>query len=132
MPVIYYLERYLNSSVEIAFIYDIHAIYRKKPDIILIATNAIGSVLHHNVAKYGAENNILVFALISEGNFRTDGTFNYGSHNNDKKFYQEYLCMWSFRTYNFFREVLQQYKDKIVITGAIKKPINETNRAIPK
>lgn len=132
MPVIYYLERYLNSSVEIAFIYDIHAIYRKKPDIILIATNAIGSVLHHNVAKYGAENNILVFALISEGNFRTDGTFNYGGHNNDKKFYQEYLCMWSFRTYNFFREVLPQYKDKIVITGAIKKPINETNRAIPK
>jgi hypothetical protein len=118
LPVIYFLENYLNSSVEIAFIYDIHSIYRKKPDIVLIATNAIGSVLHHKVAKYSTDNNIPVFALISEGNFRTDGTFDYWGHNKDKKFYQEYLCMWSVRTYNFFREVLPQYKDKIVITGA--------------
>lgn len=118
LPVIYYLERYLNASVEIAFIWDIHAIYRKKPDLVLIATNGIGSTLHHKIAKYSAENNILVFALISEGNFRTDGTFNYWGHNSDEKFYQEYLCMWSVRTYNFFKEVLPQYKDKIVISGA--------------
>jgi len=118
LPVIYYLETYLNSVVDVAFIYDIHAIYRKKPDIVLIATNAIGSILHHKVAKYSAENGIPVFALISEGNFRTDGTFNYWGHNTDKKFYQEYLCMWSKRTYDYFVNELPQYKDKIVITGA--------------
>ena len=118
LPVIYFLEKHLNAQVEMAFIYDIHAIYRKKPDIVLIATNAIGSTLHHQVAQYSAKNNTLVFTLISEGNFRTDGTFNYWGHNKDKKFYQEFLCMWSQRTFDFFWEELPQYRDKIVLTGA--------------
>lgn len=118
LPVIYYLERYLNSSVEIAFIYDIHAIYRKNPDFVLIATNAIGSILHHKIGKYCTENKIPLFALISEGNMKTDGTFNYWGHNKERSFLQEYLCMWSERTYDYFMEDLPQYKDKIVLTGA--------------
>ena len=118
LPVIYYLEKYLNASVEMAFIYDIHAIYRKNPDVVLLATNAIGSTLHHKIAKYASESNISVFAVISEGNMKTDGSFNYWGHNKERHFLQDYLCMWSKRTYDYFMRDLPQYKDKIVLTGA--------------
>ena len=117
MPVIYYAEKYLNVEVEKAFIFDIDKIRRKKPDLVILA-NTIGSKNHHYIAKYAYENNIKVFALISEGNFRTNGTFNYWGYNTDKKIYQEYICHWSKRTLDFLSKELPQYKDKMVLTGA--------------
>jgi len=117
IPLVYYTEKYLNSVVEFAFISDIHQIYRKKPDLVLLA-NAIGSKLHFLITKYAYENNIPVFTLISEGNFRTDGTFNYWGYNTDKTFYQEFICHWSKRTCDFLNTVLPEYKAKNVVTGA--------------
>ncbi len=117
IPLMYFAEKYLNVEIENAFIYDIDKIRRRKPDIIIIA-NTIGSEFHHHITKYAHKNGIKVFALTSEGNFRTDGTFNYWGHNNDKIFYQEYICLWSNRTKNFLLRKLPTYREKIVITGA--------------
>lgn len=117
MPVVYYIEKYLNADVKFAFIYDLHLIYKEKPQAILIA-NAIGSKLHHLTARYARQNNIPVFAMISEGNFRTDGTFDYWGFNTDKKLYQENVCLWSKRTFDFLRTQIPEYKDKMVLTGA--------------
>jgi len=117
IPVLFYAERYLDVEVEKAFIFDIDKIRRYKPDLVIIA-NAIGSKNHHYIVKYAYENGIKVFALISEGNFRTDGTFNYWGYNTDKKFYQEFICHWSKRTLEFLSSKLPHYKDKMVLTGA--------------
>ncbi|NPA38132.1 MAG: hypothetical protein GXO47_14915 [Chlorobi bacterium] len=117
IPVLYYAEKYLNVEVEKAFIFDIDKIRRAKPDIVILA-NVIGSKNHHLIAKYAYENNIKVFALISEGNFKTNGTFNYWGYNTDKVIYQEYVCHWSKRTCNFLKKELPQYTDKMVVTGA--------------
>ncbi len=118
IPLIYFAERELNCEVDFSFIWNIHDIYRKKPDIVLIS-NTIGSRFHHLVTKYAHENNIKVFALISEGIFRTNGTFNYYGYNTDKKFYQEYICHWSERTKIFFDKELPELGTRNVITGAV-------------
>ena len=117
MPVIFYAEKYLNANVDYSFIWEIHDIYRKKPDVVLLA-NTIGSKLHFEISKYAYENGIKVFALISEGNFRTNGTFNYWGYNVDKQFYQDFICHWSKRTYDFLVNELPQYKNQMVVTGA--------------
>lgn len=117
LPVLYYAEKILNIEVEKAFIFDIDKIRRKKPDLIIIA-NTIGSKNHFLISKYAHQNGIKVFALISEGNFKTDGTFNYWGYNTDKQFYQEYICHWSQRTLNFLLKELPEYKNKMVLTGA--------------
>lgn len=117
LPIIYFAESYLNSKVNFAFLRDIHLIYKNKPDVILLA-NTIGSELHHKIAKYAHENNIKVFALISEGNFKTDGSMNHWGYNTDKKFYQEWVCFWSERTYNYMLKQEPHEKQKYVITGA--------------
>jgi surface carbohydrate biosynthesis protein len=117
MPVIFYAEKYLNAKVDYSFIWEVHDIYRKKPDVVLIA-NTIGSKLHFEISKYAYKNGIKVFALISEGNFRTNGTFNYYGYNTDKQFYQDYICHWSKRTYDYLVNELPQFKDQMVVTGA--------------
>ncbi len=117
MPVLYYAETYLNIEIEKAFIFDIDKIRRKKPDLVILA-NTIGSQNHHYIAKYAHKNRIKVFALISEGNFRTNGTFNYWGYNTDKVIYQDYVCHWSKRTLDFLSKELPQYKEKMVLTGA--------------
>lgn len=117
-PLIYFAENVLNCKVEYSFIWNIHEIYRKKPDLILMA-NTIGSVLHYEVTKYANNNGIKIFALISEGIFRTNGTFNYFGYNTDKSFYQEYICHWSERTKEFLDTELPEIKDKNVVTGAV-------------
>lgn len=117
LPVIFYAEKYLNIKIEKAFIFDIDKIRRRKPDIVIIA-NTIGSKLHHQVSQYVYQNNIKLFALISEGNFRTNGTFDYWGYNTDKYFFQEFICLWSNRTKEFLSNELPQFKHKIVLTGA--------------
>lgn len=118
IPLIYFAERELNCEVDFSFMWNIHDIYRKKPDIILLP-NTIGSRLHHRVTKYAHENNIKVFALISEGIFRTNGTFNYYGYNVDKVFYQDYICHWSERTKIFFDKEIPELGMRNVTTGAV-------------
>ncbi len=118
MPLVYYAETYLEASVEFAFVWDVYAIQRVKPALVLLP-NAIGSPLYYEISKWSYKNDIPLFALISEGNFRTDGTFNYWGYNKDKLIYQAYVCHWSQRTKDFLTKKLPAYKDKMVLTGAL-------------
>ena len=105
MPLIYYAENYLDCKVEFVFVWDIYAIYRKKPDVVIVP-NTVGSLWYFQISKYAYEQGVKVFALISEGNFRTNGTFDYWGWNYDKKYYQEYICLWSERTLHYLSEEL--------------------------
>lgn len=117
LPVIYFAEEFLNAEVQFAVNWDIHEIYLKKPQLVLIA-NTIGSKLHFEISKYAHECGIKVFALVSEGNFRTNGTFNYWGFNTDKVFYQEYICLWSNRTLQFLQNEVPTQAESMVLTGA--------------
>lgn len=118
MPMVYFAETYLKVEVEFAHIWDVHAVYRKKPDFIILP-NAKGNLLFFEIARYAALNNIVVFAQDSEGNFRTDGTYKkYWGYNSDHVLYQDYLCTWSERTYCYMRETYPTYKDRFVLVGA--------------
>lgn len=117
LPLVYFAENVLGCRVEFSFLWNIHDIYRKKPDLILVA-NTIGSLLHFRLTKYAHENGIKIFALISEGNFRTDGSFDYYGYNQDKVFYQEYICHWSERTKEFFDKEIPSLGKRNVFTGA--------------
>jgi surface carbohydrate biosynthesis protein len=117
LPLIYHAEKHLNCEVKFRFIWDIFALYREQPDLVILA-NIIGSKWIFEIAKYAREQNITVFALFSEGNFRTNDTFDYWGYNTDKKFYQEYVCLWSKRTLNFLSEKIPDKAGKMVLTGA--------------
>ena len=116
LPIRYFAENFLNCTFQHAVSFDIHQMYKVKPDIVFIP-NVIGSNLYFKISRYAFEQNIPLFALISEGNFRTDGSFNYWGYCRDKRFYQDYVCCWSERTRNFLIEKEPQEKDKIVLTG---------------
>lgn len=118
LPIRYFSEKFLNCKFYHALNIDIHQIYRIKPDIILQA-NTIGSNLYFQISKIAHEQNIPLFALVSEGNFRTDGSFNFWGFNRDKKFYQDFVCCWSERTAEFLRKEVPEAKDKIVVTGGV-------------
>lgn len=117
LPVLIFAEKFLSCSVEFAFVWDVHAIYRKKPDLVFLP-NTVGSPLYFQLSKYAHHQGIKVFALISEGNFRTDGSFNYWGYNNDQVFYQSYVCHWSARTHQFLSRELSEWKGQMVFTGA--------------
>lgn len=116
LPIRYYAERFLNCEFIHALNIDIHQIYRYKPHVILQA-NTIGSNLYFEISKIAHEQKIPLFALISEGNFRMDGSFDYWGYNRDRKFYQDYVCCWSERTAKFLREKEPDAAHKIVVTG---------------
>lgn len=118
MPLIYFIEKHLNCEVIIRLIWDLHAIYRIQPDVVLLA-NTVGSKLHFEASKYAYNSKIKVFALISEGNFRTNGTFDYWGYNTDKNFFQEYICNWSDRTLQFLKEKEPNFAHKMVLTGGL-------------
>ena len=118
LPIRYFAERFLNSEFYHALNIDIHQIYKIKPDVILQA-NTVGSNLYFEISRIAYKQNIPLFALISEGNFRTDGTFNFWGFNRDKIFYQDYVCAWSERTAEFLNAQVPEAKDKIVLTGGV-------------
>jgi len=118
LPIRYFAERFLNCEFYHALNIDIHQIYCIKPDIILQA-NTIGSNLYFQISKIAHEQNIPLFALISEGNFRTDGSFDYWGFNRDKKFYQDFVCCWSERTAKFLKKEVPESAGKIVVTGGV-------------
>jgi surface carbohydrate biosynthesis protein len=118
LPIRFFAEKFLDCNFIHALNIDIHQIYKVKPDIILQA-NTVGSNLYFEISKIAHEQNIPLFALISEGNFRTDGSFDFWGFNHDKKFYQEYVCCWSERTADFLRKEVLEAKEKIVVTGGV-------------
>jgi hypothetical protein len=117
LPLVYFIEKFLACRVEFNFIWDVFSVYRKKPDLVLLP-NTVGSRLYFQISQYAARQNIPVFALISEGNMRTDGSFDYWGYNSDKHFYQDFVCFWSARSRDFLRKELPDIKEKLVLTGA--------------
>lgn len=118
LPIRYFSERFLNCEFYHALNIEIHMIFIIKPDVILQA-NTIGSNLYFEISKIAHEQNIPLFALISEGNFRTDGSFDYWGFNRDRKFYQDFVCCWSDRTAAFLKTEVPEAIDKIVVTGGV-------------
>lgn len=118
LPIIYFAEKYLNCTVEVIFFWEAHKIFGKKPDMIIVPANTVGDHLLFEIAKHAAKSGIKVFSFISEGNFRTNGSFDYWGYNYEKKFYQDFVMHWSKRTQNFLIDELPHYKDKMVLTGA--------------
>jgi surface carbohydrate biosynthesis protein len=116
LPLRYFAEKFLNCTFVHAFVYDVYAVYKEKPDVVMMA-NTVGSPLYFEISRYATQQGIKVFAMTSEGNFRTDGTFNYWGYNTDKIFYQEYICLWSKKTKDFLISQHPDLKDKIVLTG---------------
>lgn len=116
LPVLYMAERYYGANVEFAFSYDTDAIRRHRPDLVFVP-NTVGSNEYIAAAKYAFENGIKVFALMSEGDIRTDGTFHYWGLNHDRNFYQEKICVWSERVYEFLKEAEPTFAHKLVVTG---------------
>jgi len=118
LPLIYFVERFYKCEIVHAFVYDEHAIYRSKPDMVLLP-NTVGSHMYYDIAKYAIEQGIQVFALDSEGNYRIDDSFDYWGYNLDKKILQEYLCLWSYRIQKYMVSELPQESERIVVTGAV-------------
>lgn len=118
LPIRYFSERFLNCEFHHALNIDIHRIFKIKPDVIIQA-NTIGSNLYFEISKIAHEQNIPLFALISEGNFRTDGSFDYWGFNRDRRFYQDFVCCWSDRTADFLKMEVPEASDKIVVTGGV-------------
>jgi hypothetical protein len=117
LPIAYGLEKYFNCEVQFHFIWDLYAIKREKPDLILLP-NAVGHHMYFEIAKYAYQSGIKVFAMESEGNIRTDGSFNYWGYNEDQFFYQEWVTCWSERTQEYLMKIAPEaQKEKIVVTG---------------
>ncbi len=118
LPVVYFAENYLNCRVEFAFAWEVHKVLLIKPEVVLLP-NTVGNFLYFQISKYAYQQGIKVFSLISEGNYRTDGSFNYwGCNRQDGTFYQDFLCLWSKRAYDFLLKEIPEFSEKIVLTGA--------------
>ncbi|MEX0330096.1 MAG: BFO_1060 family glycosyltransferase [Puniceicoccaceae bacterium] len=117
LPLLYFAERFLNCEVTTSLTPNIHEIFRRKPDCVVLA-NTIGAKLHFDIARIATGAGIPVFALVSEGNFPTDGSFNYWGYNSAQKLYEAFLCCWSPRTRDFMQAQLPDQAEQIVLTGA--------------
>ena len=117
LPVIYCIEKYLGAQVQTKFLWDILHIWIWKPDVILLP-NIKGHHMYLEIAAFARKNNITVLALESEGNFMTDGSYNYWGYNKKKIVYQEWLTTWSERTNTYLKEIINK-KDhpKLIVTG---------------
>ncbi len=116
LPVYYYLKEYLNAEIKMSIFYDAQQIKYYKPDIVFLP-NTIGAEYYYLIGKLCQERDIPVFAFDSEGNFKTDGTFNHWGYNLGKNYYQEYVCCWSKRTRDYLKEKEPEFAHKIVTTG---------------
>ena len=118
LPIVYGAEKFLNCKIDFRLKWNAHLIYKENPDFVIIPTNCIGSKMYHDIAKYCYRQNIKIFSFISEGNFNDKIEYNYFGFNDDKVFYQEYVCSWSERTQKYIQERSPEQADKIVLTGA--------------
>ncbi len=117
LPVTYCIEKYLGAEVLFKFLWDILFIKIWKPDVVLLP-NIKGHHMYVEIAAFSKKNNIIVLALESEGNFKTDGSFPYWGFNKKKILYQEWLTTWSERIRSHLKDVLdKEDHSKLVVTG---------------
>ncbi|MEP1097175.1 MAG: hypothetical protein ABJG78_18820 [Cyclobacteriaceae bacterium] len=118
LPIIYVMEKYLDAEVKTKFIWDLLYIKLWKPDVILLP-NVIGHHMYVEAAAFARKNKIAVLALESEGNFGTDGKFDYWGYNTNKKIYQDWLTCWSERTKDYLTQLVDESdREKVILTGA--------------
>lgn len=118
LPLLHFAKRFLNCQVEVTLTPNLHAMFRRRPDCVVVA-NTVGAFLHFHIARAAHASGIPVFSLVSEGNFRTDGSFDYWGYNTAHILYERYHCCWSRRTRDFMRAELPELRDRIVQTGGV-------------
>ncbi len=118
LPLRYFAERYLNCTFTFKTAYDIFAVYRLKPDVVMVP-NTVGNIFYAKIAEYALHQNIKVFALTSEGIFRTDGTFNFWGDNIFRRFQQEYVCLWNRSTAEYIKKEVPEIASRVVVTGGV-------------
>ncbi len=119
IPVAFFAGKYLNCEVVFRNKYDAHAVYRYKPDLILLP-NSVGSPFYFKISKYAFECNIECFALVSEGNYWTNGSYDIYGCNTDRKFYHDFGCYWNKRTLSYNITNYPELNDFYVLTGGIQ------------
>ncbi len=118
LPIVYAAEKFLNCKVQFELKWNAHLIYKDKPDFVIIPANCIGSKMYHDIAKYAYSQNIKIFSFISEGNFNEKSSFDFFGFNDDRYFYQDYICCWSKRTQKHYQLKVPKQKKQFVLTGA--------------
>ncbi len=107
----------MRAEVKTKFLWDLLYIWIWKPDVILLP-NIKGHHMYLEIAAFAKKNNITLLALESEGNFMTDGSYNYWGYNTKKTIYQEWLTTWSERTKNYLKRIMNEKDhDKMIVTG---------------
>lgn len=116
LPLHFFAEHVLGCEVKMCFVLDYHQIYLEQPDIVMVP-NLIGSHLYLEATKYAHQYGVKIFALESEGNFDTTGSFDMWSINRERKIYQEFVCCWSERVRNHYLKEVPDDAEKVVLTG---------------
>lgn len=119
IPVAFFAERYLDCEFIFRNKYDADAVYRYKPDLVMLP-NSVGSPFYFKISRYAYQNNIKVFALVSEGNYWTNGVYDIFGSNTDRKFYHDHGFYWNERTMAYNKERYPELKDFFVMTGGIQ------------
>jgi len=119
-PIIYFLEKILNYTVEQYYIYDTYKIITRVPDLVLTA-NIVGSKKFVSLSRECYERGIPFFALTAEGNLPEQFFIN-GDHwgwNKEQILYQNKLCIWSKKVMGFYEAHCPDInKDRLALTGA--------------
>ncbi len=117
LPIGHGLESYLNCQVKYKFIWDLFEIKLWQPDVLLLP-NTRGHHMYVEAAHYAWKHKIIILALDSEGNFRTDYEYDIWGYNTKQLIYQDWLTCWSQRTANYIAaRIGEEDKEKLVITG---------------
>jgi hypothetical protein len=118
LPVTYLFEKHFNIEVKYKFIWDLLNIKIWRPDVILLP-NVRGHNLYVEIAYFARKAGIIVLALDSEGNFPTDGSFDYWGYNKSKEIVQEWVTCWSQKTVDYAKTIIPTNgHNKIILTGA--------------
>jgi len=119
LPLIYYFENILGWNVEFQSIFNLPAILKTSPDIVIMS-NTVGSTWNVKMAELINDSSIPLFSHVSEGLFREneiDG-FLWG-WNKKRKFNECIMSVWSMASYRMCINKYPQHSDKIKVSGSI-------------
>jgi surface carbohydrate biosynthesis protein len=117
IPIIYFLENYLNYTVSFEFVWDADKIRRRPPHLVLLP-NTRGNSLYYEIGKYCEDNQIPLFAHDSEGNFSTAIPYDFWAYNLSKRPLTLPVMTWNARVKDFLMERYALPRENIVVTGA--------------
>jgi surface carbohydrate biosynthesis protein len=117
LPIIYFLERYLNFEVSFEFAWDADKIRRDSPELVLVP-NTRGHALYYEIGLYCQKNNIALFCHDSEGNFNTDIPYDFWAFNLNKAPLTTPILTWNQRVKTFLMSRYGLSDQQIIVTGA--------------